>query len=369
MLLDLAVLHTPAEVERLLPEWNALAALDDDGAPFRRGDVTCGLWQVFAPALKPRVAIARDAAGRLIGVLPLARDHRRVGPMRLRILGPLARWHGAEFDVTLHPEAPPETIARLIEELRTDDPQHDAIVVQHISADARIIQAIQTRPESVSRRVRLGPTGPTPLGRTAKNLRRTTRRTRETFPDLQLVHGVPATEVREWLVRFVALHRLRWSETPTPSPFDRARVGDRFVNWFAGLVETGLGELHVMRTGNDLLGGLCVLRGRHGTFGWRVAVTRSHTALGLGIQLCQAVMEHCGARGDRWYDIGHGEERYKGLWEAEVLPLYRWRSPGPGWRWPALKTLGTLTRRPWVQHFLHRPPESDLGTTPATSKG
>jgi len=363
MSLDLAVLQTAAEVERLLPEWNALAAIDQDDSPFRRGDVAFGLWSVFAPDLEPCVGVARDAEGCLMGVLPLAWDRRRVGPMPLRILGPLPRWHGADFDATLNPRAPANTLPRLLDAIRATTPHHDAVVLQHIAARARIRCAVPTQPEDLSRRVRLGPDGPRPVGQMAKNLRRTTRRTLETFPTLQLIHGVPADEVRPWLHRFVALHALRWAGTTTPSQFAPPGVGDRFVAWFGDLVERGIGELHLMHAGDEILGGLCTLRARDGTYGWRLAVTTQHQALGLGIQLCHAVMASCARRGDLWYDLGGGEERYKGLWEADALPLLRSRSPGPGLRWRALATLGALTGRRWTERFLLDPQKLDHGTS------
>jgi CelD/BcsL family acetyltransferase involved in cellulose biosynthesis len=362
-----AVLCDRASVERLVPEWNALAEADLLASPFCRGDVATGLWQVLAPALAPRVATFRGGHGELLAVLPLALDRRKVGPLWLQVLGPLPRWHGLEFDATVASDAPQGVLREMLAALRAESRGHDAIVLQHLGAQSRLLPLTRCTPEQPARRVRLTPAGAALSRIAAKNWRRTSRRTLEQFPDLQIIHFHAPGPLRHWLTRFVALHRARWAGTPTPSQFEAAGAGDRFVAWWAGLVEAGVAEFHVMQSGHELLAGLCTLRGRGGTHGWRLAVSPQYPSLGLGIQICQAVMAHVGARGDTWYDLGSGEERYKALWGADLMPLYRWRTPGPGMRWRALDLASLASGRGWSRRFLAGGGLQELGTSSASA--
>jgi CelD/BcsL family acetyltransferase involved in cellulose biosynthesis len=363
------VLREAAAIERLIPEWNALAAQDPNASPFCRGDVAVGLWQLLAPTLAPRVATFRNHDGELQAVLPMARDQRRVGPVRLRILGPLPRWHSQEFDATVAPTAPAGILSYLIEALRETEPWFDAIVVQHLGATSHLGAVTPCTVEGTTRRVRLSTTGAT-LGRiAAKNWRRTCRRTLEQFPDLRTVHALEAAPLRSWLGEFVALHRARWAGTPTPSQFEAPDTATRFVEWWARLVESGVADFHLMHSGREMLAGLCTLRGRGGTYGWRLAVSPQYPSLGLGIQICQAAMQHLGARGDRWYDLGSGDDPYKLLWEGDERPLLRWRAAGPGPGWIALSSLSRLSRRAWSRRFLEGSGTGQGGTTPASFSG
>jgi CelD/BcsL family acetyltransferase involved in cellulose biosynthesis len=363
------ILRDADAIERLIPEWNALAEADPNASPFARGDVAVGLWQVLAPHLAPRVITCRSADGVLQGVLPLAQDRRRVGPLWLRILGPLPRWHGQEFDVTIAPTAPPETLQRLLAALPAAEPGHDAVVAQHLAATTPLQGVVACTEERPTRRVTLTPDGATLPHAATKNWRRTCRRTRERFPDVQTVHTHEAHALRIWLERFVVVHRRRWAGTPTPSQFEAPGAGVRFVAWWAGLVESGVADLHLIHAGEELLAGLCTLRGNGGTYGWRLAVAPEYPNLGLGIQICQAAMAHAGARGDRWYDLGSGEEQYKSLWIGETRPLLRWRAAGPGARWTALATLSQITGRQWSMRFLMGGDQGENGTRPAPVPG
>lgn len=358
----ITILQDRRAIEALLPAWNTLAAEDALASPFGRGDVSMALWQTFAPTLRPVVVIGTSGT-RLVGILPLAFDRRRVGPMSLRVLGPLARWHGQQFDIVAAADAPPELPTRLLSALEGAMGDHDAVALQRVPRGARLLTVAQGVAPEDSRRVVLGAEGPIRQGRTAKNLRRTARRTAEAFPDLRVEHVHPSAEIPERLRAFAALHADRWAGSATPSALADPATATRFVSAFRPLVEEGIMRLHLMRGGGSLLAGLCTFAGRGGTFGWRLAVSPRHPALGLGIQLCHEVMSWCAAAGDRWYDLGVGRHAYKALWQGEAIPHYRIRLAGLGWRWRALRGLGAVTGRRWVAGFLGA--GGGAGTPPA----
>src|SRR5919197_43786 len=67
------------------PEWGALLE-ESDAAIFNGWDWLYPWYRRIDPGIEPWVLAARDPAGRLRGVLPLARRERRLGPARVRRL-------------------------------------------------------------------------------------------------------------------------------------------------------------------------------------------------------------------------------------------------------------------------------------------
>ncbi len=64
------------EFESLRAEWNDLLTRSDNGSIFATWEWVDACWKYSAPGKQPLVLAARDAEGRLVGLLPLARTSR-----------------------------------------------------------------------------------------------------------------------------------------------------------------------------------------------------------------------------------------------------------------------------------------------------
>src|SRR5918996_1624218 len=83
--LRVEVIREPRALAGMRAEWSALLE-DSDAAIFNAWDWLYPWHRRIAPALEPWVLAARDRAGRLVGVFPLAREERGWGPRRARRL-------------------------------------------------------------------------------------------------------------------------------------------------------------------------------------------------------------------------------------------------------------------------------------------
>src|SRR5918996_3609605 len=87
--LRVELIRDPRAFASMRAEWSGLLE-ESDAAIFNGWDWLYPWYRRLAPSVEPWVLTARDRAGRLRGILPLAREERRLGPARvrrLRILG------------------------------------------------------------------------------------------------------------------------------------------------------------------------------------------------------------------------------------------------------------------------------------------
>lgn len=353
----ITILTDSAAVRAVGAEWDALAAVDPVSTPYQGALMTLGLWATLAPDVQPRVAIARNADGRLVGILPLGVHRRRVGPLRLRLLGPMALWHGSYFDAVLAPGAGSETIAAMLSAARSHDAAWDAMALPHLRERSHLraildSASLDSHPEGLARLVPLDSDGAMVSGQHGRDLRRRWRRTQEQFPDARYEVADTGPQVLRWAPLLVALHGERWSGTGTESPLPAADADHRMSSWLAGLADRKLVELHLLTASDQLLAGLCVLRWRRANYSWRLARDPRLQKLGLGIQVFHRAIEHAAARGDSAFDLGRGNESYKEIWSSEPTEICRVRSSGPGLRWRWLDWSGRITRRNWSDRWI-----------------
>jgi CelD/BcsL family acetyltransferase involved in cellulose biosynthesis len=76
LVLNVAEYALLSELEPLKPEWDDLLARSDNDSIFASWEWVEACWKYGAPGRQPLVLAARDAEGRLVGLLPLARRSR-----------------------------------------------------------------------------------------------------------------------------------------------------------------------------------------------------------------------------------------------------------------------------------------------------
>src|SRR5918996_3361439 len=79
------LIRDPRAFASMRAEWSALLE-ESDAAIFNGWDWLYPWYRRIAPSVDPWVLAARDHAGRLHGILALAREERRLGPARMRRL-------------------------------------------------------------------------------------------------------------------------------------------------------------------------------------------------------------------------------------------------------------------------------------------
>jgi CelD/BcsL family acetyltransferase involved in cellulose biosynthesis len=367
MSISIDMVTSGAELHALTDEWNVLADRDPESSPYQSATITLGLWGIFARQVRPHVITARDRGGRLVGVLPTGIHRRRLGPIRMRVLGPLSLWYGSYFDAVVAVEHP-EALREIMSATRRREVPADTVAFPHLRPGSHLARgARDTRDyligvESTRHEIALAATGGD-AGRNTRAIRRTWRRLLDALPTARYEALTSAAAIEGWIQRFADLHRRRWNGTPTPSIFTDQAASQAFSSWFARLADQDLAELHVIRTDDALLAGLCVFRWRGCIYGWRQAADPALAKHGLGIQLNQQAMATAGARGDRLYDMGRGAESYKHTWSARETGLLRSRAPGPGIRWSLLDFAGQALGRPWTRRWL----QGVDGVKPATA--
>ena len=214
------VLTTAPELRAIESEWDELAAADPSATPYQTAALTLGLWSLLAPNVHPLVVVARDDDGKLAAILPLGIHRRRVGPIPLRVLGPLALWHGSYFDAIVSPRCDPRTTTAMLSAARDHDDAWDGIMLPHLRLESHIRGALGSagltpHAEGVRHAVRLTPAGAATVGRFGKNIRRTWRRLLERFRTRGMKWRIPANRYcggRRWWLPCMA------SDGPVPRP-------------------------------------------------------------------------------------------------------------------------------------------------------
>lgn len=273
----------------------------------------------------PAVILAAPFAdGSFAGLLALQRRQRR-GLGQLEFLG---QDSGAdELDCLLHPEAPPDTAARL---LQAGLHQRHWHLLRLESADAAGALAGLFPRERRERAVLL-PTLTLPgslealLAGHSANFRSEIRRRRRRFaaqwPQAQLECAATPGAVRRALEHLFRLHNLRRAQKDDMGIFESARLRAFHLRAAAALAAQGVARVYLLHSGDTVLAALygfeagtaAARRFLYFQSGFDPAVTQ----LSPGTVLLSAVIEDCMMRGLQRFDFLRGDEPYKFRWTQE----------------------------------------------------
>lgn len=284
-------------------------------------------WQsAWAAAMGyPAVVVAAPFVdGRFAGLLALQRrQHRGLGQLEF-----LGQDSGAdELDCLLHPEAPPETAARLLQAALN---QRHWRLLRLESADAAGALA-GLFPGERRERAALLPTLTLPgsldvlLAGHSANFRSEVRRRRRRFaahwPQALVECADTPRAIQRALEHLFRLHNLRRAQKAGTGIFESSRIRTFHLRAAGALAAEGVARVYLLRSGDAVLAALYgfeagtapARRFLYFQSGFDPAVT----PLSPGTVLLSAVIEDCMARGLQRFDFLRGEEPYKFRWTCE----------------------------------------------------
>lgn len=348
------VLRSQREVVALLPEWTALFEADPRRTPRNAPHLTVGFHQMFAPGTVPRVIVVRTPTGTLAGVLALGLRYRRVGPLRLRQLGPLADWHAYYFDAVVD-GAQSEAVCRALGAALVSL-AWERLELRHLRADswlldpAGVLRGIEQARRTTgipSHRIQL-PREEVLGGRSGEDMRRREKLLHQTGTITSGWEGVgPA--FRDTVREFIQLHTALKVQQRQTATFRYGSSATDFPAWLESEVAAGRARLFCFRRDGKLLAVSVVLCAGGETDSYRAAWDTDGAEFGLGILETTRLIEACAACGDRLFDLGPGTERYKAKWRPDVETLVDVDATRRSWRLLGVRTWLRLRGRtsPW----------------------
>jgi CelD/BcsL family acetyltransferase involved in cellulose biosynthesis len=347
--LRIELMRSPTQVAELEPAWSRLHQQDPRASGWTEPHLLVPFQRMYFPGYRPHVFVARDAAGTVRGILPLAIQMRRVGPVYSRRIVPLAGTQTPYPDAVIEPGAESAVMPALASAL--GQMSWDELGMRWVHPDSHLLHPehglAHALPElrwaagdplwtvALHERTKLL------QGRARKEMSRCLRRLQERG---EITIGWEPPERLMTAARdFVDLNS-RLKEHQQQLPFYRlGSAGDDSPSWLQQESAAGRADLFTIRDRGRLIAGAIILRHRMHACGFRAAWEPTLAAFGLGIMVVTTAMESCRGRGDQDFDLAPGDKPYKANWASRgdntmTLTATRstWRSRLAA-RWLALR--------------------------------
>jgi CelD/BcsL family acetyltransferase involved in cellulose biosynthesis len=326
--------------EALAGEWNDLLARAHHRSAFLKHEWMSAWWQCFGATSAARqlfVLLARDAQGRLVGVLPLQREVHGRGPWRRRALHFLGSWPEApeHLDAIVDAAAATAVVDALVAGLAARRGEFDALELLDLTEHSLLLPALLRWGEAAGHACRTRPWQQCPYialeATFDKYLMTLTQKHRYKVrlfgKRLAAAHRVEMqvastrAEVAPALEEMFRLHAMRWTlKTDDVSGFD-----DPAVHAFHRAASERLAAADAVRVflllcdGRAVAACYCFVYGGRMYFfqpGFDPAFRKLH----VGKVLLARVIEHCYRNGIEEFDFLRGTEDYKFDWTERTRP-------------------------------------------------
>ena len=350
--LRVEILRTHGQLADLQAEWSRLHQRDTHSSAWTEPHLLCAFNRMYVPTHRPLVLVARAADGTARGVLPLAFERHRVGPVYLRRIVPLAGAQVCYPDAVIDPGTGATVMAALATAL--GQMPWDELRFRWVKPDSHLLNATHGLGHGVPE-LRSEPGDPLwqPVlldqrellhGGARKEMLRRSRRLSERGT---ITIGWESPErVVGTAAEFVALHT-RLKDFQKQLAFYRlGTAGHDSPQWLGQESAAGRAGLFTIRCDGALIAGAIILRHRDRAACFRVAWDPTFATFGLGILLMTRAMEACRERGDRNFDVGHGVETYKGNWASRDGQTMTISATRDTWRSEVARRWLALRRHP-----------------------
>ena len=348
-LLRVDVVHTRTGIDRLEPEWSRLHQADSRANGWTEPHLLVAFDRAYFPAHRPRVLVVRDHDGTVQGILPLALEARRVGPLFLRRIVSMAGTQTSYPDAVVAPGAEASVVTTLVralarlqwDELRLRWVEPGAHLLHTKYGLASAVPELRSEPGDPLWLVDLREPGG-PLRHSAQmDIARCARRLRERG---ELVIGWEPPERLALAARqFVEMHTRLKRHQKQIAFYAMGSAGEDAPRWLQQEHAAGRAGLFTIRCDGTLIAGEIILRHRGVASNYRTAWDPEWAPFGPGMLLAREAMAACRERGDRTYDMGPGVEPYKEKWAPRgsstvsvTASRSNWRT-GLAARWLALR--------------------------------
>jgi CelD/BcsL family acetyltransferase involved in cellulose biosynthesis len=342
-----AELHAPLAVD-VVSSQQRLAELEEVWSHLHQRDAHASGWtephllfefqRMYFPAHRPLVLVARDGIGTVHGILPLAMEAHRVGPVYLRRVVPLANWQTCYPDAVIEPGTESTVMPALAnalgqmawDELKLLWVKPDSHLLHPVHGLAGGIPELRREPglplwiralqgEHVLTREKTQKEG-------ARRFRRLSERGAIKIGWEPLDRIVSATQ------EFVALHSRLKDHQKQRAYYRLGNAAGAFPEWMRHQTTAGRADLFAVRCDDTLIAGKIILRHRRDASSYRTAWEPGLATFGLGILIMTEAIEACRARGDLGFDLGPGVEAYKSEWASQSGQTTTLRATRNTWR-------------------------------------
>ncbi|HZA51946.1 MAG TPA: GNAT family N-acetyltransferase [Myxococcaceae bacterium] len=350
-------------------EWSALLE-ESDAAIFNGWDWLYPWYRRIAPSFDPWVLAARDGAGRLCGILPLAREERRLGPARvrrLRILGD-QRVGSDYLDVVAAPARRGEVTRAFARELLARRAEWDVLDLNDLDERSPTPAVLLDLFDGSGWEVRTFECSVCPNetfldGETFDQfLRRTRRRDNylrrrkwfEKQEGYRLEISTDPAALTRPLAEFFRLHALRWAEDGGSSGITGSRVEAFHRDATHLLAQAGKLRLYTLWVGQVAVASVYGIVHRDTFLYYQSGMDPEWRSKSAGMVVVGATFEDAIQSGLRHYDFLRGTEAYKSDWVSKLrrtigLRLVSRQGVGPWW---ARADDGRRAGKNWVKRAL-----------------
>lgn len=319
---------TREQIERLEPEWDALASRAAGATAFDVGSIATAIADIVTPDGDPYLLTCRTGTGALVGLVPLRQGRRTPG--RAATTSYLS-WHGSVYSPLFDPDCPPALAACADWILRVG--QRHPLSLRHIPEGSQILQALpeyaRAEQGSFSWVEQDGKTDYRYHGST--RTRRTIRQQIDSGRLLVCPDESPET-LDEVTTKFCELHTQRWTGVPGAAEFASPGAADRLATQAARLRASGRCRIGTLRAGENICAVMIVFQAGQATYAWRAAFDPAWHRFSPGRLLLGQMIAAAFDVGCERFVLGRGAEEYKRDWPVRSGRLWRLDPPSSRWR-------------------------------------
>ena len=313
-------------------EWRELFAASD-AAPFLSWE-WISVWNKWFGANRSPliVKIYRDA--RLVGILPLCREEKKIFGMRLDKLGFLgAESGGADYlDIIARPQDKAETAAAALRYLASES-DFDALALENLAKNSALITASEKlyRPAKMRRiaqsaavcpRVSLANGWESVLkeSRRASNFKRRFKQLRK-FADFEFRSVTAPEEIEAAFERFFRLHERRWEKDGGSELSGHPRLAAFQRDLIKNLAAADLLRFDEIWAKNECRASVYGFDNGETFYYFNAGYDLDWANLSVGLVLIGLSVKAAIERGNKIYDFLRGDEIYKFDWADEQIEL------------------------------------------------
>ncbi len=302
--------------------------------PFSQMDFLAACSAAVAPDTRPMV-LAAYSGNDLVGVLPLGRQARHVGPIETGLITSIAPRLVDLTMAILRPEAVQDAIAALSGEIRRIRQQANEIDIRYVASNDPLLHQLLAGNRIAERRQRrasmLGAEWQQSIsdGHQRREIQRCRRRLAEAGAKLSWASN--STQVADYMEMFGALHGgqqalLERRPSLFASPMVRRELGQVLSRWCS----TGAADIGLLMIDDNVLAGYILFHNGATTWAWRTSHDQRWRNMGPGAVMLSAAVERAIERGSGTYDFGVGDEQYKSAWSVPSGEALRIAAPAGG---------------------------------------
>lgn len=331
MSVSVSTAHDVAELTALKSDWDRLAALDITRSAYRGWTAQVHHHLMRADGSIPHVGVFRNSSHEVVGILPTAIGTTRHGPIRVRVLRPLAQQTWPDLAALVDPQHDVEVSSTLHDWLARVAGQVDRI-------DLRFVRDPEGPLTPIAGPLRLEAT-PVPtfrvtfpdgtrqwselLGRHARQAIRNQERRLLADHGATISTLTVPSEIQRWIGPFQSLHTHRAQALGRDRLFEIGTTGRDFGNMLTIMIQAGQAEFHVLTAGDRLIAGQITFRAGTTTHDYRRAFDEEFSRYGPGSVLQAAVLQHRIDQGDTDFDFGLGAGEHKSRWATGTNRTFR----------------------------------------------